>query len=102
MPGPHIQGEGRRVRVCGHLPEITRTWPVRRSATGEKSLARIAGVNIPTNKRGLIALQYIHCIGQRNEPEILEKVKIPADRRVSQSSDQEVLQIRDVIHRDSM
>src|SRR5213079_3278270 len=100
MPGPNIQGEGRRVRVCGHLPEIARTWPVWRSATGEKSLARIAGVNIPTNKRVLIALQYIHGIGQRSAAEILDKVKIPTDRRVAQLSDQEVLQIREVIDRD--
>ena len=63
-------------------------------------MARIAGVNIPTNKRVLIALQYIHGIGQRNAADILEKVKIPDDRRVSQLSDQEVLQIREVIDRD--
>src|SRR3979411_1288439 len=72
------------------------------SATGEKSVARIAGVNIPTNKRVLIALQYIHGIGQRNAADILEKVKIPDDLRVSQLSDQEVLQIREVIDRDYM
>ena len=65
-------------------------------------MARIAGVNIPTNKRVLIALQYIHGIGQRNAAEIMEKVKIPDDRRVSQLSDQEVLQIREVIDRDYM
>lgn len=63
-------------------------------------MARIAGVNIPTNKRVLIALQYIHGIGQKNAADILEKVKIPVDRRVSQLSDQEVLQIREVIDRD--
>ena len=44
-------------------------------------MARIAGVNIPTNKRVLIALQYIHGIGQKNAAEIMEKVKIPDDRR---------------------
>ena len=49
-------------------------------------MARIAGVNIPTNKRVLIALQYIHGIGQKNAAEIIEKVKIPEDRRVSQLS----------------
>jgi small subunit ribosomal protein S13 len=65
-------------------------------------VARIAGVNIPTNKRVLIALQYIHGIGQKNAAEIIEKVKIPVDRRVSQLSDQEVLQIREVIDRDYM
>ena len=63
-------------------------------------MARIAGVNIPTNKRVLIALQYIHGIGQKNAAEIIEKVKIPVERRVSQLSDQEVLQIREVIDRD--
>ena len=63
-------------------------------------MARIAGVNIPTNKRVVIALQYIHGIGQKNAADILEKVKIPEDRRVSQLSDQEVLQIREVIDRD--
>src|ERR1700736_3039276 len=72
------------------------------SATGEKSVARIAGVNIPTNKRVLIALQYIHGIGQKNAAEILEKVNLPDDRRVAQLSDQEVLQIREVIDRGYM
>ena len=63
-------------------------------------MARIAGVNIPTNKRVLIALQYIHGIGQQKAAEIIEKVSIAADRRVSQLTDQEVLQIREVIDRD--
>lgn len=63
-------------------------------------MARIAGVNIPTNKRVLIALQYIHGIGQKNAADIMEKVKIPLDRRVNQLTDQEVLQIREVIDRD--
>jgi small subunit ribosomal protein S13 len=63
-------------------------------------VARIAGVNIPTNKRVLIALQYIHGIGQKHAADIMEKVKIPGERRVSQLSDQEVLQIREVIDRD--
>lgn len=65
-------------------------------------MARIAGVNIPTNKRVLIALQYIHGIGPKSAAEIVEKVKIPHDRRVMQLSDQEVLQIREVIDRDYM
>ncbi len=38
-------------------------------------MARIAGVNIPTNKRVVIALQYIHGIGQRNAKDIMEKVQ---------------------------
>jgi len=66
------------------------------------ALARIAGVNIPTNKRVVIALQYIHGIGQKKAQEIMDKVSIPPERRVSQLTDQEVLQIREVIDRDYM
>ena len=63
-------------------------------------MARIAGVNIPTNKRVVVALQYIHGIGTHRAQEIVEKVGIPAPRRVSQLTDQEVLQIREMIDRD--
>src|SRR6201990_741453 len=76
--------------------------PVCVPATGEKSVARIAGVNIPTNKRVIIALQYIHGIGPKKANEIMAKVGIPDERRVSQLTDQEVLQIREVIDRDYM
>jgi small subunit ribosomal protein S13 len=65
-------------------------------------VARIAGVNIPTNKRVVIALQYIHGIGNAKAKEIVEKVSIPESRRVSQLTDQEVLQLREVIDRDYM
>ena len=63
-------------------------------------MARIAGVNIPTNKRVLIALQYIHGIGPKFAKEICEKVSIPAERKVNELSDAEVLQIREAIDRD--
>jgi small subunit ribosomal protein S13 len=63
-------------------------------------LARIAGVNLPTNKRIVIALQYIYGIGGTKAKEILEKVSLPESRRVSQLTDQEVLQLREVIDRD--
>ena len=63
-------------------------------------MARIAGVNIPTNKRVLIALQYIYGIGDKNAKDICEKVGIPAERRVNQLTDAEVLQIREMIDRD--
>ena len=63
-------------------------------------MARIAGVNIPTNKRVVIALQYIHGIGSAKAKEIVQKVSIPDARRVSQLTDQEVLQLREVIDRD--
>ena len=63
-------------------------------------MARIAGVNIPTNKRVLIALQYIHGIGQRSAREIITKVGIEDARRVNQLTDAEVLAIRETIDRD--
>ena len=63
-------------------------------------MARIAGVNIPTNKRVIIALQYIHGIGPRSAKDIMAKVGIPDERRVSQLTDAEVLQVREVIDRD--
>ena len=64
------------------------------------AVARIAGVNIPTNKRVIIALQYIHGIGPKKANEIMAKVGIPDERRVAQLTDQEVLQIREMIDRD--
>jgi small subunit ribosomal protein S13 len=60
-------------------------------------VARIAGVNIPTNKRVVIALQYIHGIGPTKAKEIVGKLNIAAERRVQDLSDQEVLQIRETI-----
>ncbi len=63
-------------------------------------MARIAGVNIPTNKRVEIALRYIHGIGPKNATDICEKVNIPRERRVNELSDAEVIQIREVIDRD--
>jgi small subunit ribosomal protein S13 len=63
-------------------------------------VARIAGVNIPTNKRVVVALQYIHGIGPKKAQEIMDKVGLPAPRRVSQLTDSEVLQIREMIDRD--
>ena len=63
-------------------------------------MARIAGVNIPTQKRVVIALQYIHGIGQQFAKEIIEKVGITPERRVSELTDAEVLQIRETIDRD--
>lgn len=68
----------------------------------EINVARIAGVNIPTNKRVVIALQYIHGIGAKFAQEIIEKNNIDAARRVNELSDAEVLQIRETIDRDYM
>ena len=63
-------------------------------------MARIAGVNIPTNKRVVIALQYIHGIGATSAQKIVEAVNIPPERRTSQLTDAEVSQIREMIDRD--
>jgi small subunit ribosomal protein S13 len=63
-------------------------------------VARIAGVNIPTQKRVEVALTYIYGIGQTKAKEICSKVGIPAARRVNQLTDDEVLRIRETIDRD--
>jgi len=60
-------------------------------------LARIAGVNIPTNKRVVISLRYIHGIGPSFAKEICEKVGIEESRRVNQLTDAEVIKIREAI-----
>ncbi|HEV2748147.1 MAG TPA: 30S ribosomal protein S13 [Allosphingosinicella sp.] len=60
-------------------------------------MARIAGVNIPTNKRVEIALTYIHGIGRTKAKAITRKIGIAAERRVQDLTDQEVLQIRETI-----
>jgi small subunit ribosomal protein S13 len=63
-------------------------------------VARIAGVNIPTNKRVIVALTYIYGIGDTKAREICGKVGIPAAKRVNQLTDDEVLRIRESIDRD--
>ena len=63
-------------------------------------MARIAGVNIPTNKRVVIALRYIHGIGPVNAVTIVDELKIPHAKRVNELSDAEVLAIREIIDRD--
>jgi small subunit ribosomal protein S13 len=66
----------------------------------EDFVARIAGVNIPSNKRVHIALRYIHGIGPVNAVEICKKLNIDEARRVNQLSDSEVIQIREIIDRE--
>jgi small subunit ribosomal protein S13 len=65
-------------------------------------MARIAGVNLPTNKRVIIALTYIHGIGRKTAVDIADKLGIAHDRRVQDLSDAEVLQIRETIDADQM
>ena len=63
-------------------------------------MARIAGVNIPTNKRVEISLRYIHGIGPSNAKDICAKVGIASERRVSDLTENEIIQIREAIDRD--
>jgi small subunit ribosomal protein S13 len=68
--------------------------------SGDTHVARIAGVNIPTNKRVLISLRYIYGIGPNKAQEICSALNIPDERRVNQLSDDEILRIRELIDRD--
>lgn len=63
-------------------------------------MARIAGVNIPTQKRVEIALTYIYGIGAYHARLIMERTGIETTKRVNELTDQEVLKIREVIDRD--
>ncbi len=60
-------------------------------------MARIAGVNIPSNKRVEIALTYVHGIGRTTAKTICERVGIPAERRVNELSDDEATKIREIV-----
>ena len=63
-------------------------------------MARIAGVNIPTQKRVEIALTYIHGIGRTKATAICQQVGIPRERRVNELTDDEVARVREAIDRD--
>ena len=63
-------------------------------------MARIAGVNLPTNKRVVIALRYIYGIGPTNAADICQRVGIADNRRVNQLTEDEIIRIRDTIDRD--
>ncbi len=65
-------------------------------------MARIAGVNIPTNKRVEIALTYIHGIGRTKAKEVCESAGLPSERRVNELTDAEVIQIREIIERNNV
>lgn len=60
-------------------------------------MARVAGVNIPTQKPVEIALTYIHGIGRKTARDICTKSEIPFNRRVNELADQEVMRIRELI-----
>ena len=86
--GPGVQGRASRYRLERPAEQAgTARAPAAAGRNRSEDVARIAGVNIPTNKRVVIALQYIHGIGPKKAKEIMEKVDIPAERRVSQLTD---------------
>ena len=60
-------------------------------------MARIAGVDIPKQKRGVIALTYIFGIGASRAKVILEKAGVSEDKKVNEWSDEEIGKIRDVV-----
>jgi small subunit ribosomal protein S13 len=63
-------------------------------------MARIAGINIPLNKRVEIGLTYIYGIGRPTSNEILAQLGIEQDRKVRDLTDDEVSKLRDIIDRD--
>lgn len=65
-------------------------------------MARIAGVNIPTNKRVLVALTYITGIGRTTSLDILKKCDVDPTTRVNELGEDELGKIRDVIDRDHL
>ena len=60
-------------------------------------MARISGVNIPTNKKVSVGLTYIHGIGDKSALDICEKAGIDKDKRVNELLETEVVQIREII-----
>jgi len=60
-------------------------------------LARIAGVNIPTNKRVEVALTYIYGIGSKHAKDICQKMSFAPSLRVNQMADEDVLRLRELI-----
>ena len=60
-------------------------------------MARIAGVDVPKNKRGIIALTYIFGIGKSRAKDILEKAQVSEDKKVNEWNDDEISAIRDAV-----
>ncbi len=63
-------------------------------------MARISGVDIPDNKRGVIALTYIYGIGNSSAQKILEEANIDLNKKVQDWTDDESGAIRDIIGRE--
>ena len=65
-------------------------------------MARIAGVNLPVNKRALVSLTYIHGIGTTSAKKICAKAGVPDERRVNDLSEEELTRLRDIIDSDQL
>ncbi len=63
-------------------------------------MARIAGINIPSDKRVVIGLTYIFGIGRKHAADICEKASIKSSARVNELSDDEIVKIREIIDSD--
>ena len=66
----------------------------------EKLVARISGVNVPTNKRVHVALTYVHGIGLTSSKNICKKIGIPENKRINNLSEDDLTKIRDLIDTD--
>jgi small subunit ribosomal protein S13 len=90
--------EGRGKNGAPHTSSVTilkRSAP--RSSSKEKDMARIAGVDLPKDKRVEVALTYIYGIARPSANKILEKANINKDTKVNKLTEAEVVRIRDII-----
>ncbi|PQB04920.1 30S ribosomal protein S13 [Aureitalea marina] len=60
-------------------------------------MARIAGVDIPNHKRGVIALTYIFGVGKSRAQQVLDKAGVSEDKKVSEWNDEEIGKIREAV-----
>jgi len=65
-------------------------------------MARISGVNIPTNKRACIALTYIFGIGPKRAADICAKASIEKSKRINQLNEEEISRVRELIDKNHM
>lgn len=63
-------------------------------------MARIAGINLPNNKRTEIALTYVYGIGKQTSKKIIEKTKVNPDTRVKDLSEEDVNKLRDAVEKE--
>jgi small subunit ribosomal protein S13 len=62
-------------------------------------MARIAGVNLPTNKRSAVGLTYVHGIGRSTASEILSECEVSPDTRIGDLTEEEVIKLREAVEK---